>query len=159
MTVLVSSLVPTTDSAPQKRIEQFNAVLPQLVAERRGKGQHVRYIDMGAVTTNDLADDLHPKDSGYVEMADAFSNGIARAAEDGWIQQRVEIKSAPAHPAAPPGGYRVDINADGKADYLVLQDDGVIQAWVSGLGDGRSNWTERGTFATGVGEPGSKIRI
>ncbi|WP_449476119.1 FG-GAP-like repeat-containing protein [Streptomyces abikoensis] len=159
VTVLVSSLVPSADAATQERIEQFNAVLPQLVSERRGKGRHVGYVDMGAVTTNDLADDLHPKDSGYVKMADAFSNGIARAAEDGWIQQRVEIKPAPARPAPPPGDYRVDIDGDGKADYLAVQDNGSVRAWINNGGTGHGSWTERGTFASGVGEPGRKVRF
>ncbi|WP_162492567.1 FG-GAP-like repeat-containing protein [Streptomyces roseifaciens] len=159
MTVLVSSLVPSTDGPTQKRIEQFNAAVPQLVAERRGKGRHVGYVDMSAVTTNDLADELHPKDNGYVKMADAFSQGIARAAEDGWIQQRVDVKPAPVRPAPPPGDYRVDIDGDGKADYLAVQDNGSVKAWINNGGTGHGSWIERGTFASGAGEPGRKIRF
>ncbi|MFI1796472.1 esterase, partial [Streptomyces sp. NPDC020379] len=52
-----------------------------------------------------------------------------------------------------------DINGDGKADYLVLQDDGVVNAWINNGGTGHGGWTEQGTLATGVGEPGSKVRI
>ncbi|MFC5145829.1 FG-GAP-like repeat-containing protein [Streptomyces aureoversilis] len=159
MTVLVSSLVPSTDARAQKHIERFNAALPQLVAERQSKGRHVGYVDMGAVTTNDLADDLHPKDSGYAKMADAFAAGVARAAEDGWIQQRVDIKPAPDRPAPPPGDYRVDIDGDGRADYLVVQDNGSVKAWINNGGTGHGSWTERGVFASGVGEPGSKVRF
>ncbi len=159
VTVLVSSLVPSADTGTQKRIGQFNAVVPQLVAERRGKGLHVGYVDMGAVTTNDLADDLHPKDSGYAKMADAFANGIARAAEDGWIQQRVDVKPASAPPVAPPGDYRVDIDGDGRADYLAVQDNGSVQAWINNGGTGHGSWIERGTFASGVGESGRKVRF
>ncbi|MET9412627.1 FG-GAP-like repeat-containing protein [Streptomyces klenkii] len=159
MTVLVSSLVPSADAGTQKRIEQFNAVIPQLVAERRGKGRHVGYVDMGAVTTNDLDDDLHPKDSGYVKMAEAFYKGVSRAAEDGWIQQRVDIKPTPARQVAPPGDYRVDIDGDGKADYLAVQDNGSVKAWINNGGTDHGSWIERGTFATGVGEPGSKVRF
>ncbi|MGK5732827.1 FG-GAP-like repeat-containing protein [Streptomyces sp. URMC 124] len=159
MTVLVSSLVPSTDAPTQKRIEQFNAVVPQLVAERRGKGGHVGYVDMSAVTTNDLADDLHPKDSGYVKMADAFAQGIARASEDGWIQQRVDVKPAPERPAPPPGDYRVDIDGDGKADYLAVQDNGSVRAWINNGGTGHGSWIDRGKFASGAGEPGRKIRF
>ncbi|MFE0041953.1 FG-GAP-like repeat-containing protein [Streptomyces albireticuli] len=159
MTVLVSSLVPSADAGTQKRIEQFNAAIPQLVAERRSKGRHIGYVDMGAVTTNDLVDDLHPKDSGYVKMADAFAAGVARAAEDGWIQQRVDIRPASARPTPPPGDYRVDIDGDGKADYLVVQDDGSVKAWINTGGTGHGSWSERGMFASGVGEPARKIRF
>ncbi|MFF4529695.1 GDSL-type esterase/lipase family protein, partial [Streptomyces sp. NPDC001407] len=154
MTVLVSSLVPSADTETQKRIEHFNAAVPQLVAERQSKGFHVGYVDMSAVTTRDLADDLHPKDSGYVKMAEAFYGGVARAAADGWVQQRVDVKRK-----SPLGDYRVDINGDGKADYLVLQDNGVVNAWINNGGTGHGGWTEQGTFATGVGEPGDKIRF
>ncbi|MBT2382297.1 esterase, partial [Streptomyces sp. ISL-11] len=128
MTVLVSSLVPSADAGTQQRIERFNAVIPQLVAERRAKGRHVGFVDMGAVTTQDLDDDLHPKDSGYVKMADAFYTGVAQAAADGWIKQRVDIRPGTPPRKGPPGDYRVDINGDGKADYLVVQDDGVVNA-------------------------------
>ncbi|MFF7729283.1 FG-GAP-like repeat-containing protein [Streptomyces sp. NPDC008001] len=159
VTVLVSSLVPSTTADTQKRIEQFNAVVPQLVAERKAKGRHVGYVDMGAVTTSDLADDLHPKDSGYVKMAEAFYQGVARAAEDGWIQQRVDVKPAAPRRAAPPGDYRVDVDGDGKADYLVVEDNGSVKAWINNGGTDHGSWSGRGTFATGVGAPGSKVRF
>ncbi|MFI9201841.1 FG-GAP repeat domain-containing protein, partial [Streptomyces sp. NPDC053048] len=51
-----------------------------------------------------------------------------------------------------------DINGDGKADYLVLQDNGAINAWLNN-GGGLGGWSKYGTFATGVGEPASKVRI
>ncbi|MEU3752397.1 FG-GAP-like repeat-containing protein [Streptomyces olivoreticuli] len=152
MTVLVSSLVPSADTGTQRRIERFNAVVPQLVSERQSKGLHVGYVDMSAVTTRDLADDLHPKDSGYVKMADAFYGGVARVATDGWIRQQVDIKTSL-------GDYRVDINGDGKADYLVVHDNGSVDAWINNGGTNHGGWTEQGTFATGVGQPGDKVRF
>ncbi|MEV6674410.1 FG-GAP-like repeat-containing protein [Streptomyces sp. NPDC051162] len=158
MTVLVSSLITSADSATQKRIEKFNAVIPQLVAERQGQGLHVGYVDMSAVTTRDLADDIHPNDNGYLKMADAFYNGLGRAAADGWIRQQVDIKPAPSR-KAPPGDYRVDVNGDGRADYLVVQDNGAVDAWINNGGNGHGEWTAFGTFATGVGEPGDKVRF
>ncbi|MBF6050423.1 hypothetical protein GO002_00615 [Streptomyces eurocidicus] len=159
MTVLVSSLVPSKDAGTQQRIERFNAVIPQLVAERKAKGRHIGFVDMSAVTTQDLDDDLHPRDSGYVKMADAFYNGVAQAAADGWIKQRVDIKPGTPARKATPGDYRIDINGDGRADYLVVQDNGVVNAWINNGGTGHGGWSEQGTFATGVGEPGSKVRF
>ncbi|MFI9201842.1 GDSL-type esterase/lipase family protein, partial [Streptomyces sp. NPDC053048] len=159
VTVLVSSLVPSSDAGTQKRIERFNAAVPRLVSEQQGKGRHVGYVDMSEVTTRDLNDDLHPKDSGYVKMADAFSNAVARAAADGWIRERVETKPAPPRKPAPPADYRVDINSDGKADYLVVHDNGAIDAWLNNGGTGHGGWTQLGNYATGVGQPGNKVRL
>ncbi|GHF39744.1 hypothetical protein GCM10010218_21320 [Streptomyces mashuensis] len=158
MTVLVASLVPSNDAPTQKRIEAFNATVPGLVAERRAKGRHVGYVGMGAVTPQDISDDLHPNDRGYAKMADAFYDGIARAAADGWIRQDVAVRPAPPR-TPPPGDYRVDADGDGRDDYLVVEDNGVVKAWLNKGGTGRAGWTERGTFATGVGEPGSKVRF
>ncbi|MFI0736881.1 SGNH/GDSL hydrolase family protein [Streptomyces sp. NPDC021100] len=96
MTVLVSSLVPAADPVVRRRVEAFNAAVPDVVAERRAKGFHVGYVDMGEVTTGDLANALHPKDSGYTKMSAAFYRAIARAAADGWIRERVDVTPPPA---------------------------------------------------------------
>ncbi|MEV5508538.1 SGNH/GDSL hydrolase family protein [Streptomyces orinoci] len=108
MTVLVSSLVPSTDAGTEKRIEKYNAAVPRVVKKRRGRGFQVGFVDMGKVTTHDLRDVLHPNDSGYSKMAAAFYDGIARSAEDGWIKERVGIKPVPSarHPLATAFGPR-----------------------------------------------------
>ncbi|MEV8475339.1 FG-GAP-like repeat-containing protein [Streptomyces sp. NPDC051173] len=158
ITVLVSSLVPARNPEGQKRVEKYNAAVPQVVAERRAKGTHVEYIDMGAVTTKDLNDRLHPNDAGYSKMADAFYQGLARAAAGGWIRERVDVK--PPRPRETPlGDYKVDINGDGKADYLVVEDDGSVRAWINNGGDGQGGWKDYGRIATGVGAGGGKVRL
>ncbi|MEU7134733.1 FG-GAP-like repeat-containing protein [Streptomyces sp. NPDC046261] len=158
MTVLVSSLVPSLDAQGQKRVEKFNAAVPHLVEERRKKGLNIGFVDMGAVTTRDLTDRLHPNDAGFTKMADAFYAGLSRAAADGWIHERVDVKPAPAHPL-PAGDHRVDINGDGRADYLVVGRNGAVQAWVNKGGDERGGWSEYGQIAAGVGVPGDRVRF
>ncbi|MFC5145833.1 FG-GAP-like repeat-containing protein [Streptomyces aureoversilis] len=158
MTLLVSSLVPSQHAEVQRRVEKFNAEVPRLVAERRNKGFKVGYVDMSAVTPGDLKDRLHPNDSGYAKMANAFYEGLARAAGSGFVRERVDIKPAP-HREAPLGDYEVDISADGKADYLVVEDDGSVHAYVNKGGDGHGTWTDRGIIATGTGAPGNKVRF
>ncbi len=91
VTVLVSSLVPSSDPATQKRIETFNDTVPGLVETRRSTGFRIGYVDMSGVTTHDLADELHPKDSGYIKMANAFYDGLERAAAEGWLQEHAGI--------------------------------------------------------------------
>ncbi|MGK5732824.1 FG-GAP-like repeat-containing protein [Streptomyces sp. URMC 124] len=158
VTLLVSSLVPSQSPRVQKRVEKFNAEVPRLVAERRGKGFKVGYVDMSAVTTQDLNDRLHPNDSGYAKMANAFYEGLARAAGDGWVRERVAIKPAPPGEASL-GDYQVDINGDGKADYLVVEDNGAVHAYVNNGGDGQGGWTDKGIIAKGTGAPGTKVRF
>ncbi|MEV4740410.1 FG-GAP-like repeat-containing protein [Streptomyces sp. NPDC049555] len=161
VTVLVSSLVPNNtkdDPARNERVKQYNSTLPGLVAERQRKGLHVGYVDMGAVTPDDIGDRLHPKDAGYAKMADAFYGGIARAAADGWIRPTVDVRPAPPA-AAPQGDYKVDINGDGRADYLVVDDDGSVRAWRNDGGDTGKGWAPLGRIATGDYASGTKVRF
>ena len=57
-----------------------------------------------------------------------------------------------------------DLNGDGRADYLVVNEDGSVQAWLNGgltiSGSTSSiNWMPQGTIAAGIGMPGSSIRF
>ncbi|MFC5724596.1 FG-GAP-like repeat-containing protein [Streptomyces gamaensis] len=158
VTVLVSSLVPTRDPEGQKRVEQFNKEVPKVVAARRSQGAHVEFVDMGDVTAEDLKDRLHPNDAGYVKMANAFQRGLARAATSGWIREHAEAKPAPPR-TVPLGDYRVDINGDGKADYLVVEGDGSVRAVVNNGGDGHGGWTNYGRIASGRGVGAARVRL
>src|SRR5206468_1611540 len=87
VTVLVSSLVPSSDPAVESRIAAFNQQIPQVVAQRANDGAHVRFVDMSAVTTADLSDTLHPNDAGYRKMAGAFFAGLQAAIGAGWVTE------------------------------------------------------------------------
>lgn len=161
VTVLVSSLVPSTNTETRARIDRFNTAVPRVVEERRKKGLSVGYVSMAAVTVGDLGDWLHPNDGGYVKMADAFYSGITRAAADGWIHERVDAEPAP--PRKPPlGDYQVDINGDGRADYLVVDKYGAVNAWLNNGDNSHVGWSKagrNGRIATGVGVSGDKVRF
>ncbi|MER5766390.1 FG-GAP-like repeat-containing protein [Streptomyces sp. NPDC001985] len=156
-TVLVASLVPSTSPAVQARVTAYNAQIPGIVAERRAVGHKVEHVDMSAVTTADLRDRLHPNDAGYVKMADAFFGGVSRVARDGWISEQVDVR--PAVPRTGLGDYQVDLNADRRADYLVVEASGAVRAWLNKGGDGRGGWTAAGQVASGVGAPGASVRF
>ncbi|MCF3105187.1 VCBS repeat-containing protein [Streptomyces roseoverticillatus] len=158
MTLLVSSLVPSQSAEVQRRVEKFNAEVPRLVAERRSKGFKVGYVDMSVVTPRDLNDRLHPNDSGYAKMASAFYEGLARAAGNGWVRERVDIKPAPPR-ETPLGDYQVDIDGDGSADYLIVDDNGAVRAYINKGGDGHGTWINKGIIAKGTGAPGSRVRF
>ncbi|WP_066926018.1 trypsin-like serine protease [Streptomyces sp. NBRC 110611] len=74
----------------------------------------------------------------------------------GWIRGCVDTKSD--KPATHLGDYRVDINGDGKADYLIVDDNGAVHAFLNNGGDNHGGWTNYGQIATGAA-PREKIRI
>jgi hypothetical protein len=55
-----------------------------------------------------------------------------------------------------------DIDGDGRVDYLILYDGGAVDAWRNTghvvSGDGKK-FESLGTIATGVGQPGTKVRF
>ncbi|WLQ68639.1 MULTISPECIES: GDSL-type esterase/lipase family protein [Streptomyces] len=146
--IVVASLVPATDPAVQARVNAYNKAIPDVIAARTSKGFRITQVSMGALTTADLNDNLHPNNAGYVKMADAFQDGIATLARNGWIKETVEVKPAPPKRAANVGDYNVDINGDGLADYLVVDDNGATRAW---LNTGPGKWSDQGVIATGSG--------
>jgi lysophospholipase L1-like esterase len=71
-TVIVAQIVPSPDSATNARIVAYNDQIPAIVA---GKGTpKVRLANLynPLSRTSDMADGLHPNDSGYVKMAAAW---------------------------------------------------------------------------------------
>jgi lysophospholipase L1-like esterase len=105
-TVLVASLVVSTNSSEEQWRGTYNQAIPQIVRDAQAAGKHVAFVDMSSVTTADLADPLHPNDSGYQKMADAFHRGVQSADSAGWLRNPAPapalVQSAPAPPTGPP---------------------------------------------------------
>lgn len=77
VTLFVSSIAPVRSDVVQRRVDAFNAEIPRLVAERAKIGRKVHYVDIAtALTTADLADDLHPNDQGYAKMASVWFEAL-----------------------------------------------------------------------------------
>ncbi|WP_457513336.1 GDSL-type esterase/lipase family protein [Streptomyces sp. TE33382] len=150
-TVVVASLVPATDPVVQARIDTYNTAIPGIVADRVQRGYKISQVSMSALTTADLNDNLHPNNAGYTKMAAAFLGGIATVTGKGWIKETVEVKPAPPGQAAQFGDSDVDINGDGRADYLVLEDNGAAHAWLNTADPttGTVKWVDQGTIASG----------
>ncbi|MFD9412495.1 FG-GAP-like repeat-containing protein [Streptomyces sp. NPDC059989] len=180
-TVLVATLVPSSTPEVNERIKRYNAAIPGIVNSFRAAGDHVRLVDMNALTPEDLNDWLHPKAIGYEKMANAFYRGIHQAMSDGWIARPRPQDPSPCatqRPAtddgwdwkgtvasgvgAPRSDLRwADLNGDGRDDYLVLDGQGRIRAW---LNDGPApgsgwNWKWTGEVASGVGATRDQVRL
>jgi lysophospholipase L1-like esterase len=69
--IIVASLLPVANTYEEASISNsYNAYIPTLVSNQVAAGRQVYYIDLhSAITTNDLADGLHPNQLGYDKMA------------------------------------------------------------------------------------------
>ncbi|CAM5370513.1 FG-GAP-like repeat-containing protein [Streptomyces abikoensis] len=109
----------------------------------------VRFADIDGDRRTDY---LVVDDKGGVR---AYINNT-KVAKDSWINRGVIATGT----GAPSGKIRfADINNDGKADYLVVEDNGAVHAYINDGGDGKGGWTDRGIIATGTGAPGHKVRF
>lgn len=117
-TVLVASLVVSTSGAVEQYRAAYNRAIPQIVSEAQAAGKHVAYVDMSSLTAADLVDTLHPNDSGYQKMADAFHRGVQAVDKAGWLRN-------PAPAAAPvesgDAAKFLDVNGVGTADGMAVQ--------------------------------------
>ncbi|WP_250004962.1 GDSL-type esterase/lipase family protein [Actinoplanes sp. M2I2] len=174
--VVVATLVPMADSAGQARTAAFNQSVRALVRQRESEGRRIGLVDLGSVTTADLADGLHPNDRGYDKMGDAFFEGIQAAGRRGWLK---EPSAGDQSPCPAPGGAWLprgriasgtgpgpnirfaDVDGDTRDDYLVLNTDGSVDAWRNTGGDqnGVPGWNPLGPIAAGVGVPSTAVRF
>lgn len=90
-TIVLGSVIISTSSTEEPLRGPFNAAIPGIVQSAQAAGKHVQYADMGALNVGDLSDALHPNDSGYRKMADAFNAGIQAADAAGWIRPPVDV--------------------------------------------------------------------
>jgi lysophospholipase L1-like esterase len=81
--IVLAQMVPTTDDAENVRVKAYNDAMPALVRTRADAGKHVILVDMyggfqanANYKTEYMNDKLHPKDPGYVKMADIWYAAI-----------------------------------------------------------------------------------
>lgn len=72
--LFVAQITPESDPALESRVTAFNAALPDIVAQ---KGPLTHLVDMhSAITTGDLADGVHPNETGYAKMGDRWFDAL-----------------------------------------------------------------------------------
>jgi lysophospholipase L1-like esterase len=117
-TVLVGTLIVSTNSTEEPNRPAFNKAIPGIVQAEQAAGKHVRLVDMSALTASDLSDQLHPNDGGYQKMADAFNAGIQAADAAGWIKAPVATGGPVQSGIA---GKCLDDNAGSSANGTAVQ--------------------------------------
>ncbi|KAK9351264.1 hypothetical protein V1523DRAFT_353874, partial [Lipomyces doorenjongii] len=85
----------------------------------------VRVVAMNnALTTSDLADNLHPNDGGYIKMAETYFSAIEKANSLGLISKAGTLSDPPTDATTPencrstPSWYNVGTVAEGAKVYV-----------------------------------------
>lgn len=159
-TVLVGTVIISTSGTEEANRPAFNARIPGIVQDAQAAGKHVRLVDLSALTRSDLADALHPNDTGYRKMADAFNAGIQAADAAGWIKPPAsaggEVRSGIA-------GKCLDVNGGNSANGTAVDswscNGSAGQLW-SARSDGTLQALGKCLDATGRGTAnGTKIAV
>jgi lysophospholipase L1-like esterase len=83
-TIFVAQIVPGGEAAINARVVTFNNAIPGIVASK--DTSKVKLVDTyHALTQSDLADSLHPNDSGYVKMAGAWYSAMTQVLPRGGL--------------------------------------------------------------------------
>jgi lysophospholipase L1-like esterase len=159
-TVLVGTVIISTSGTEEANRPAFNAKLPGIVQAAQAAGKHVRLVDMSALTRADLSDSLHPNDSGFGKMADAFDAGIQAADAAGWIKPPVsaggQVRSGIAGKCL---GVNGGSSANGTAAEIRSCDGSAAQQW-SARSDGTLRALGKCLDAAGRGTAnGTKTQI
>ena len=71
--VLVSTIIPFSTPVYERRAVRYNTTVASEVTALAAAGAHVALVDLhSALTTADLADGVHPNQTGYDKMADGW---------------------------------------------------------------------------------------
>ncbi|MFB7352919.1 FG-GAP-like repeat-containing protein [Streptomyces gardneri] len=155
VTVVVMGLIPV--SGPPG-VPAFNTAVRDWASAKARTGAKVRYIEAPALARAEMADGLHPTDTGYRKMGDAFFEGIDAAVASG--------VAAPTHKGragTESGGADrlrwADWDGDGRADRILVADDGSVRVRLNRGGDGRGGWQDLGQIATGLTTDRKRVRF
>ena len=159
-TVLVASLVVSTSGSEEQYRAAYNQATRQIVSDAQAAGKHVAFVDMGGLTTADLADTLHPNDAGYQKMADAFHRGVQSADNAGWLKNPAP---APSRIQSGLADKCMDVNGAGTANGTAVQTwscgDSANQYW-SAYTDGTLRSMGKCLDAAGYGTAnGTKVQL
>ena len=77
--VVAALITPSRDPLVDQRVVAFNNAIRPLILQRQSAGLPISLVDMHPALTNaDLADDVHPNESGYNKMAAVWFDELRR---------------------------------------------------------------------------------
>ncbi|GGN48198.1 hypothetical protein GCM10010109_85170 [Actinoplanes campanulatus] len=132
-TVLLGTLPPSTNPTYQTRIDAYNDALRTIAYDKIKGGARLVLVDLGAVSPEDITNEIYPTDAGYRKIAEAFGEGAQIAVLQRMISRRSYVwepigKIRDAVATGSKIGFP-DLNGDGKADYAVVGADGKVTGW------------------------------
>lgn len=166
--ILVAQIISAADAGTESRINTFNDAIPGVVAQRTNAGHHVMVVDMRSITTEYLADGLHPNDVGYQKMADLWFAAIKSADAKGWIKPpvgadpvQISKSQRPPNLQCSPGSNVQRQTCSGDPVWYNPASSGKIASGVGHGGDGKfyNNWVRQGQVASGIFLNGSNVRF
>lgn len=157
--ILVAQIINSATVATESRIKTYNEAVPGVVAQRADAGHHVMVVDMSSVTTEYLADNLHPNDAGYQRMADLWFKAIEAADAKGWIKP--PVGPDPVYPNRAQCSNLQRQNCLGAPIWHNPAASGMIASGVGHGGDAKfyNNWVRQGQVASGIGLNGTGVRF
>ncbi|MFJ1767404.1 FG-GAP-like repeat-containing protein [Amycolatopsis sp. NPDC088138] len=155
--LLFLGLIPTTPGL-ESATASFNSSVKAMQGSEQQAGHRFRYVDPPALTSAEMADNLHPNDAGYQRMAQSLYGPLDQAYTDGWIASRPALGAATE--AGGSGKVRwADFDGDGRADYLTVASTGAVSAYLNRGGDGRGGWSVLGQIASGTTTGATRARF
>lgn len=174
--VLVGSLLPDADAATAAAHRRFNDQVQLLLPP--SDLASLRFVVFDNLDPRSEMDGLHPNDSGYARMASTWSATVDDLLSHGLVAPRTKLDDGGGglsncvdhntwfdQGTLTLGNGHIgdqirlaDLNGDGRDDYLMVNDDGSVDAYVNG--GGRPNnwvWYDYGRVAGGVGAPGREV--
>jgi lysophospholipase L1-like esterase len=80
--LVVAQIIPTLNQQTNTRVQAYNAAIPGLVQARAAAGKHIEVLDLFTVFNSNpnfnslMNDNLHPNDTGYAVMGQAWFQAI-----------------------------------------------------------------------------------
>ena len=136
-TVLVAAIIRSSNDTTESRIINYNNQTRFTVESRANQGKHIALVSMDSVSNADLSDGLHPNDTGYKKMADAWNAGVKLVIAKGWVGDSTPIGPSNGahflHPAHAQAMALDDYAADLRYDNPIIlwqSQNSANQSWV-----------------------------
>lgn len=91
-TIILSTLLPTQNTATEQLVMVSNAQLQELALQKSKQNKKIVLVDMHSTigpNEGDLIDGVHPNDFGYHKMAIIWHNGFREAIKKGYLHTPV----------------------------------------------------------------------